>query len=155
VYPSPHAAYYWVASANIVLELTFDAYRKGFFSVGKQQQPCDYFEGTIWEVRQDFMAKFFGTKRREPNEKERVRSLGKVSGRWSKSVFHDGVEIFSFDRELPLAIEHESAPLPSDSNWRDDIEYRRRNQTTRAQIEKERLEVQQRMDRKLRERKQK
>lgn len=37
---------------------------------------------------------------------------------------------------MPLAIEHESAPLPSDSNWREDIEYRRRNQTTRAQIEK-------------------
>jgi hypothetical protein len=26
-----------------VLELTFDPYRKGFFSVGKQQQPIDYF----------------------------------------------------------------------------------------------------------------
>lgn len=42
------AAYYWVASSNLVLELTFDPYRKGFFSVGKQQQPCDYFEGIIW-----------------------------------------------------------------------------------------------------------
>jgi len=29
--------------------------------------------------------------------------------------------------------------LPSDSNWREDIEYRRKNEVTRAQMEKERL----------------
>jgi hypothetical protein len=84
-----------------------------------------------------------------------VRSLGKVSGIWNKNVMHNGVEIFSFGQEMPLAIEHEPTPLLSDSNWREDIEYRRRNQITRAQIEKERLEVQQRKDRKLRERKRK
>ena len=80
------------------------------------------------------MAKFFASKRREPTEKERVRLVGKVSGVWNKNVLFNGVELFNFDRDLPLAIEHESAPLPSDSNWREDIEYRRRNQTTRAQI---------------------
>lgn len=48
-------------------------------------------------------------------------------------------------------MEYESDPLPSDSNWREDIEYRRLGQTSRAQTEKERLEIFQRHDRKLRE----
>ena len=47
-------------------------------------------------------------------------------------------------------MEYESNPLPSDSNWREDIEYRRRLQIPKAQTEKERLEVVQRKDRKLR-----
>jgi hypothetical protein len=34
-----------------MLEIIFDPFKKSFFSVGKAQQPSDYFEGTIWEVR--------------------------------------------------------------------------------------------------------
>ncbi len=50
-----------------------------------------------------------------------------------------------------MRLEYERQPLASDSNWREDIEYRRLNKITRAQAEKERLEVQQRTDRKFRE----
>lgn len=50
-----------------------------------------------------------------------------------------------------MVLEYEASPLPSDANWREDIEYRRRNQVIRAQTEKERLEVLQRRDKKLRE----
>lgn len=50
-----------------------------------------------------------------------------------------------------MILEFEPHPLPSDSNWREDIEYRKRNEVTRAQTEKERLEILQRKDRKLRE----
>ena len=36
-------------------------------------------------------------------------------------------------------MEYESFPLPSDSNWREDIWYRKSNEIPRAQVEKERL----------------
>lgn len=138
-------------ASNIVLELAYDPFKKGFFSVGKQQEPSDYFEGTIWEVRPEFMAKFQNGKRKEPEEKDRVRELGKVNGNWHRGVRFNGEEVLNFDRQFPLSLEYEQHPLPSDANWREDIEYRRRNETTRAQTEKERLEVLQRKDRKLRE----
>ena len=48
-------------------------------------------------------------------------------------------------------MEYESFPLPSDSNWREDIWYRKSNEIPRAQVEKERLETLQRKDRKLKE----
>jgi len=47
-------------------------------------------------------------------------------------------------------LEYEKNLLPSDSNWREDIAYRRLMQIPRAQNEKERLEVLQRNDKKLR-----
>ena len=48
-------AYYWIKSANIIIELTFDPFKKGVFSFGKQEKPADYVEGTIWEVKPEFM----------------------------------------------------------------------------------------------------
>ena len=36
-------AYYWIEKANLVLELVFNPTKKGFFSMGKQEQPVDYF----------------------------------------------------------------------------------------------------------------
>lgn len=47
-----------------MLEIAFDPFKKGFFSVGKQEQPSDYFEGTIYEVKPEFMTKFVGGKRK-------------------------------------------------------------------------------------------
>lgn len=72
-------------------------------------------------------------------------------GIWNKYVKFNNKEIFNFDQTVPLRLEYERHPLASDSNWREDIEYRRLNKITRAQAEKERLEVKQRGDRKFRE----
>ena len=36
MYSFIYSAYYWVKNDNIVLELAFDPFKKGFFSVGKQ-----------------------------------------------------------------------------------------------------------------------
>ena len=55
------------------MEIVFDPAKKGFFSIGKQEKPSDYFEGTIYEVKPEFMNKFINGKRREPEEKERVK----------------------------------------------------------------------------------
>ena len=126
-YPLCDVGYYWVPSANIVLELAYDPFKKGMFSFGKQEKPADYLEGTIWEVRPEFMVKFKAGKRKEPEEKDRVNSLGKISGIWNKYISFNGKEIFTFDRDFSVTLEYEASPLPSDCNWREDIEYRRRN----------------------------
>jgi hypothetical protein len=46
---------------------------------------------------------------------------------------------------------HYNFPLNSNSNYREDLYYRKMNDLARSQNEKERLEVLQRLDRKLRE----
>jgi hypothetical protein len=38
-----YLAYYWVTGTNILLEITFDPFKKGVFSIGKQEKPSDYF----------------------------------------------------------------------------------------------------------------
>ena len=38
---------------------------------------------------------------------------------------YDDEQIYDMDVDLPLLMEYEEDPLPSDSNWREDIEYRR------------------------------
>jgi hypothetical protein len=53
-------------------------------------------------------------------------------------------------RDQPCALEQEKYPLNSNSNYREDIIYRRKKDIARAQVEKERLEVLQREDKKLR-----
>lgn len=139
-----------MTGSNVMVEILFEGGgKKGFFS--KSENPLDYFEGVIYETRPEFMASFLQGKRREPGEKERVRELGRISGIWNKHVKFNGKELINFDKDLPFLLEYEKAPLPSDANWREDIEYRRKGETPRAQNEKERMEVLQRKDRKLRE----
>ena len=111
-----HSAYYWIEKLNVVLEIVFDPYKKGFFSVGKALEPSDYYEGTIWEVRPEFMTKFINGKRKEPEQKDRIRSLGKISGVWNQNVCYNDNEIFNINQRYPLLLKYESKPRPSDSN---------------------------------------
>ncbi len=67
MYGISYLAYYWITDTNIMVQIVFDPFKKGFFSVGKQEKPSDYFEGTIWQVKPEFMAKFLGGKRKEPD----------------------------------------------------------------------------------------
>jgi hypothetical protein len=76
-----------------------------------------------------------------------------MSGVWCKELVVDGQKILDLDRDIGCRLEYDKFQLPSDGNWREDIIYRRKLNITRAQNEKERLEVLQRKDRKLREEK--
>lgn len=67
------------------------------------------------------MTKFLGGKRKEPEEKDRLKEYGKITGIWNRYICYNGNEIFSFDRQYPLVLEYEANPLPSDANWREDI----------------------------------
>jgi hypothetical protein len=62
--------------------------------------------------------------------------LGSFSGIWNKYIKFNNEEVLNFDTNVPLKLEYEYKPLASDSNWREDIEYRRLNKITRAQTEK-------------------
>ena len=67
------------------------------------------------------MAKFVNGKRKEPDEKDRLKAYGKISGVWNKYFKYNNEEIFNYDRQFPLILEHEPHPIPSDANWREDI----------------------------------
>ena len=41
------------------------------------------------------MEKFVKGKRKAPEEKERIKDFGKVSGVWNKVIHYNGAEIFS------------------------------------------------------------
>ena len=41
-------AYYWISNTNIMLELSFDPYKKNALSLSKKEKPSDFFQGTIW-----------------------------------------------------------------------------------------------------------
>lgn len=52
---------------------------------------------------------------------------------------------------MPHEMIHYEFPLNSNSDYREDLIYRKRNDLARSQAEKERLEILQRGDRKFRE----
>ncbi len=50
-----------------------------------------------------------------------MKDYGKISGIWNKFICYNDGEIWNFDRQFPVVLEYEANPLPSDSNWREDI----------------------------------
>ena len=38
-----YLAYYWIKDTNIMTQIVFDPYKKGVFSMKKQEKPADYF----------------------------------------------------------------------------------------------------------------
>ena len=59
-------AYYWVQKTNYFVELIYNPNKKGLFSIGKQENPSDYFEGTVVEVKPQFMKSFIEKKNKAP-----------------------------------------------------------------------------------------
>lgn len=53
--------------------------------MGKQENPSDYLEGNILEVKPEFLKTFLEKKKlKAPSENDIVKRLGKVSGIWHK-----------------------------------------------------------------------
>lgn len=65
--------------------------------------------------------------------------------KWDEKVY------YKINEDLPYDMVNYEYPLPSDVFYREDIYYRIMEDLARSQIEKERLEVLQRGDRKFRE----
>ena len=43
--------FFWSPNKELMLEISYNPNKKGFFSVGKQTTPADYFIGTVKKVR--------------------------------------------------------------------------------------------------------
>ena len=69
------------------------------------------------KVSPDFISSLY-KKRRAPTEKEIISTLGKFNGVWHQSSFFESEELLDIGKQLPLKLEYEKNPLPSDSNWR-------------------------------------
>lgn len=63
----------------------------------------------------------------------------------------DDKEFYNVDKDQYLKYELEPNPLPSDCMYREDVVYKRLGNVARSQNEKERLEILQRKDKKLRD----
>ena len=91
--------YFWSPNQNIVLELSYNPNKKGFFSLGKAETPSDYFEGTLKKVTKDFMEEFESKKTKSgPGQKETLQELAKVSGIWTKEILMDNEVVFDIDK---------------------------------------------------------
>jgi hypothetical protein len=107
----------------------------------------DSIEGRIVQLKRTVNL----SKLEEIGEQDIERCFGLVHGEWlSKAYFNDEL-LFDSAKEFPPRIEPYLGLLPSDFSLREDIILRRIAVTEECQAAKERLEEQQRRDRKLRE----
>lgn len=93
----------------------------------------------------------FPKKKLSPQSADIISRHQKITGRWPFEIFCDGELLYSVNGDLPYELEDVLNPLNSNSNYREDLYYRRMEDLSRSQSEKERLEIIQRGDRKLRE----
>ena len=98
------------------------------------------------EIRKDY--KYNGI-----NRKDIIEKVGEILGTWNGAVLVDGEIVNKLYEPMPYQICYVDYPLPSDSNYREDLMFRRMNNFGESQNAKEKLENLQRNDRKLREKK--
>ena len=120
----------------------------GFFNSNKKRTNFpDYFQGYIVHSKYVYV---------DENASNHVllngyTSLCKISGEWTNNIKFDDVEYWGIDDDEILKMYHdENYMLPSDGSLRTDLQCLIKNKEDASQKEKERLEVRQREDRKLR-----
>lgn len=75
-------------------------------------------------------------KKPTPTDGEIVEKLGVLSGRWPFSLKIDGQVYYDIRKDLPDKMIDDINPLNSNSNYREDLLYRKKNDLVRSQIEK-------------------
>lgn len=88
---------------------------------------------------------FEGVERKEVEQR-----LASIEGFWNGDVYFNGELARSVDNPLPYRLEYEQFPLASNSNYREDIIYKRMRKNDVANAKKEQLEESERRNRKLR-----
>lgn len=110
----------------------------GMFS--KKRQFGDQIDGQILKVKHDYIRKLKQitdfTKIPQLSQSDIIEKLGVVSGRWPLQLKIDGVTYYDVIKDVPDKMVHEIYPLPSNSNYREDLLYRKKNDLSRSQIQK-------------------
>jgi len=105
----------------------------------------DYFRGNIVEVKDVSIDENGGNHKLRKNAK----TYGNIEGEWTSFISFDGVEYWNNNMKTLKLFSHEFT-LPSDGRFRPDLINLIEGKEEQSQIEKEKLEVRQRQDRKLR-----
>ncbi|CAD8111127.1 unnamed protein product [Paramecium sonneborni] len=126
----------------------------GMFS--KKNTPQDYMEGYIIKGSLKDVNKFYQETYRKYQGIKSLPSqdkLSNISGRWTYGMFIDGVEVLNWFKHFPYKLKYEDYPLASDSNYREDLIALKTGDLNLAQDRKEKMEIQQRHDKKIRQKK--
>ena len=152
----------WVfdAKERLAMELGFNPDKKGMLSgmLSKQKTANDFFKGVVYEMKEtgiDKMMKGLLNKKYSGiNFKEDVINMTEVSsceGIWHEYMEIKGRRYWERNDFIAYQLEYEEKPLPSDCLYREDLIVWRSHDLEEAQRMKEKLEVLQRNDKKMRE----
>ena len=132
---------------NLCSYITMNPEELGFFESffkSKKSFP-DYFRGNIVEIKDVTIDETGGNHILNKNAK----TYGNIEGEWTSFISFDGVEYWNNNMKTLKLFSHEFT-LPSDGRFRPDLINLIEGNEDQSQIEKEKLEVRQRQDRKLR-----
>lgn len=119
-----------------------------FFSNSKtyvgEEKLADYFEGIVKKYKPEDLLEHLSIKKKDSNTRtllipksappqEPLKELGKVYGRWTKEVYFNNEKIFDTNTSVHFKGYDEKNPLPSHSNFREDVVYRRLNEFVLSQ----------------------
>ncbi|CAD8099746.1 unnamed protein product [Paramecium sonneborni] len=126
----------------------------GMFS--KKITPQDFMEGYIVKGSMKDVNKFnLETYRKYQGIKALPQQdkLSIISGRWTTGMIIDGIEVLNWFKHFPYKLKYEDYPLASDSNYREDLIALKTGDLNVAQDRKEQMEIKQRHDKKIRQKK--
>ena len=133
---------------NLCSYITMNPEELGFFESffkSKKSFP-DYFRGNIVEIKDVTIDENGGNHILKKNAK----TYGNIEGEWTSFISFDGVEYWNNNNMKTLKLFSHEFTLPSDGRFRPDLINLIEGNEDQSQIEKEKLEVRQRQDRKLR-----
>ena len=105
----------------------------------------DYFRGSIVRVKDVSIDENGGNHKL----KKYAKTYGIIEGEWTSFISFDGVEYWNNNMKTLKLFSHKFT-LPSDGRFRPDLICLINGEEEQSQVEKEKLEVRQRLDRKLR-----
>ena len=106
----------------------------------------DYFRGKIVDLKSVTPEETNGDHKLEKNAK----SYGNIEGEWTSYISFDNVEYWNIEKCKSFNVFSHDFTLPSDGRYRPDLINLIKGDQEASQVEKEKLEVRQRKDRKLR-----
>jgi len=144
---------------NLYAEINFNSDDKGLVGnlFSRKSIEADKVSGKLYQLRAWAMKDLYSknpksnTKWTLEHEKHVSKELETIEGRWTKYLAFNGKSYWNIEEVKPfLLIDIPNKALPSDSNFREDLIYRKLGDFENGQLAKERMEDAQRADKKLR-----